>query len=579
VANEDARYQGTFDISQPLTENGSIALRINGLAEDNDSFRRFIDQTTLAIAPSLRIDAGENTSLLLEGEYVSREQPFDRGVPVIDNELAASIDSNFSEPDAGDNDNETVSIQTTLEQYINDDWSVTGRFSFDRQTLEGAALDNRALVPFSFEVGTPLAILGGAPAPFSVIENDTIYRNRTTRDQDRQSYFADLIVNGLLRTGAIEHRLTFGGQYRDQIQENRDFRSFTNLNSPDYYLAPCIISISNPQYGSCQAVADRPSFTDREGEFSSAFVQNQMDISDQWQLLASLSYTEYDVSSENVLTNDKTIFDGDKLSPRFGLVYKPLENLSLYASYGTGFSSESVRIDPVTDEVLPPLEYENLEVGFKTELFAERLGLSLSLFQLEEENERYADPDTVDFADPDALRFRDDGLSRSRGLEVELVGQVTPQWDIRLAYAYIDAEIRRGFETSGVELAETPEHNISLLTQYAFDSGALKDVSLGASWVYESRRRIDNITEPRVIVNPVDLTPVITDDVSDLPSEYLPSYHRVDVFAAYQPTEYMEAFFRIENLFDETYATNQSLIFDAHPGVPRTFLAGVRFTF
>jgi iron complex outermembrane receptor protein len=579
AANEDARYQGTFDISQPLTENGSIALRINGLAEDNDSFRRFIDQTTLAIAPSLRIDAGENTSILLEAEYVSREQPFDRGVPIINNEFAAPIDSNFTEPDAGDNDNQTASIQTTIKQYLSDNWSVSGRLSFDRQTLKGESLDNRALAPFSFDIGTPLAILGGAPAPFSVTANDTIYRNRTIRDQDRQSYFADLTVNGLLLTGTIEHRLTAGAQYRNETQENRDFRSFTSFNSLDYYLAPCNIDISNPQYGNCQAVADRPSFSDREGGFGGVFAQNQIDINDQWQLLAGFSYNQYDVSSENTLTNAETTFDGDKFSPRLGLVYQPLENLSLYASYGTGFSSESVRTNPITDEVLPPLEYENFEVGFKTELLANRLSLSLALFQLEEENEVYADPDSVDFANPDAIQFRDDGLSRSRGLELELVGQVIPQWDVRFSYAYIDAEIRQGFESSGTDLAETPKHNIGLLTQYAFASGTLDGVSLGVSWVYESRRRVDNITEPNFIVNPVDLTPVITDDASDLPSEYLPSYHRFDLFAAYQPTDHMEAFFRIENLLDEEYASNQGFIFDAQPGAPRTFLAGLKVTF
>ena len=580
--SQDGGFRGTVDISQPLTEDGGLAVRLNAAGEYEDTFRDFVTRDFYAVAPSVRWDVTADTSVLLEGEITERNAPFDRGIPIVDNDLAASVNTNFSEPDAGDTENAAQSTQLTLQHFLGDVWSVTGRVGFNRQTLEGEGLDNRALAPFSFAAGTPLPLLGpGAVATDAVVAGDTIFRNRTIRDQERRAYSADAVLDGAVVFADMQHNLTFATDFRRSFQENRDNRSSIDFTDASYYADPCNISISNPVYGRCGADASVRIERDLDAHYLGFSVQNRIEISPEWQFLIGMGYTTFRVESDNLLSDEQTVFDGDSLHPQFGLVYKATPTLSLYGNYREGFGAEpdAIRIDPVTEEVLPPTEFQLFETGVKQEWFDGRLAATLSLFHQKETGLIHLDPSTFDLADPSAARARDNGKHRSRGVELELAGGLTDQWDVLFSYAFTDAEVRQGFEEAGSDLQGVPRHKIGLLTRYRFDQGLFEGLSVGGSWVFEGKRRTRNLRQPDVIVNPANGDVFVIDDADDLPSETVPSYHRFDLFASYEPIENVGLFFRVENVLDEDYATSPDFLIGAQPGAPRTISGGLTLRF
>ena len=82
-----------------------------------------------------------------------------------------------------------------------------------------------------------------------------------------------------------------------------------------------------------------------------------------------------------------------------------------------------------------------------------------------------------------------------------------------------------------------------------------------------------------MIVNPANGDVFVIDDADDLPSETVPSYHRFDLFASYEPIENVGLFFRVEDIFDEDYATSPNFLIEAQPGAPRTISGGLMLRF
>ena len=149
---------------------------------------------------------------------------------------------------------------------------------------------------------------------------------------------------------------------------------------------------------------------------------------------------------------------------RGGLVYKPVENGSLYFGYGTSFnpSAEGLSLSASTVE-LDPEESRTIELGTKWDLFDGRLMLTSALFRTEKTNARVDDP--LDEGRLEVL----EGEQRVDGFEVGFAGRITDAWTLFGGYAHLDSEVLASTEGDvGNELGNTPRDSASLWTTYEF---------------------------------------------------------------------------------------------------------------
>ncbi|MEM1426908.1 MAG: TonB-dependent siderophore receptor, partial [Cyanobacteria bacterium P01_H01_bin.130] len=318
---------------------------------------------------------------------------------------------------------------------------------------------------------------------FQVIDEDAgdLFRVWVQNGQPISSYELQTNVVGEFSTGTLKHTLLAGiDWYR---------RDFTSRGRVDFTpQAP--FNIFNPVYG-----AERPDDFDDplpRGSFSrtrnlGVYVQDQVEIFDNLFLLAGLRYDT--VKQESFDFED---FTGDERddqgwTPRFGLVYQPIENLSLYGSISTSFSPNAGRNRE--GNIIEPERGRQFEVGARAELFDGRLTANLALFHITKTNVATSDPEalpTDNFVIPV-------GEQRSQGIELDIIGEILPGWNIVANYAYTDADITE--DNTGIEgnrLFGVPEHNVNLWTSYEIQEGALEGLSFGIGFNYVGERLGDN---------------------------------------------------------------------------------------
>ncbi|MEM7062503.1 MAG: TonB-dependent siderophore receptor [Cyanobacteria bacterium P01_B01_bin.77] len=397
----------SIDLSGPLTSDSSVRYRLNALYENSEDFRDFdTDIEQFFISPVLAWDIGEQTDLTVQLEYLDQERPSDFGLIAAEGEVVdIPFDRIIGEPDDLYKE-EFLSVGYDVEHRFNENWKVRNAFRYRTQDFSS----NIAFTTF-FEETT-----------------GTAFRSWALQEQELESYSLQSNVLGEFTTGSIEHDLLFGV---DLDWTDSELVTFFDL------FAESEIDIFNPVYGT----VPRPDFssvprlqnfetrTDRLG----VFLQDQISFFDNLILVGGLRYDTVDQE----LINGPTFFDSvgsedsrydDAVTPRIGLVYQPSESISLYGSYSRSFTPNS----GVTSggDFLEPEEGEGFEVGVKAELLRDKMFATLAFFDIIKQNVATADPN-----DPFASVAT--GELRSRGIELDISGEILPGWNVIASYRHL----------------------------------------------------------------------------------------------------------------------------------------------
>jgi len=263
-----------------------------------------------------------------------------------------------------------------------------------------------------------------------------------------------------------------------------------------------------------------------------------------------LRYDQFDVDFDNNRTGVRLESDDDLVSPRAGLIYKPVEPVSLYASYSMTYlprSGAQMTSLTATNEALDPEEYENYEIGAKWDL-RPYLSLSAAVYRLDRTNVAIPDP-----LDP-SLSILVDG-QKTEGVELGISGQVTEAWSMFGGYAYQDGELTATASATAVDgatLAQLPEHKISLWNRYQLTPAW--GVGLGLMYQSDMYTSTDNTVT-------------------------LPSFTRVDAALFYSLNDRIRAQLNVENLLDEEYLANAHNNNNISPGSPLAVRMGVTVAF
>ncbi|MBK1699143.1 TonB-dependent siderophore receptor [Rhodovibrio salinarum] len=505
----------TVDVSTPLNASKSLKFRVNGAYQRSDSFRDyFIDSERVFVAPIGTWDISPDTRLTLSAQYAEQENQFDRGLTAVGDRVADVPHSRYFGERFSKYEADQTRLRYLLEHEFNDSWKVRNSARFVTGNASRFSADNRGLQA----------------------DNRTLDRRTFRQHDDIRELRLQNDVIGAFETGLLEHEVLIG------VEAARAEREVEYAIAS---LAP--IDIFDPVYGAQPGTFGSSTTTDNRINNVGLYLQDQVSIGDHWQVLAGGRFDYADIRSKRngAVTSDQT---EREFSPRLGLVYKPVDRVSLYASYSQSFQPEIG--STYAGSPFEPETGEQYEVGVKTEFFDRRVSTTLAAFQLTRENVLTADPDNPGFS-------VQTGEQRSRGVELDITGEILPGWKVIASGAYIDAEVTEDNTIEvGNRLANVPEISGSLWSTYEFQRGSLKGFGFGGGLFAVGARKGD-------LENTFDVD----------------GYVRTDATVFYNYSENIQTSLNIQNLFDVEYIEASRGRREIHPGAPLTVMGTLSLTF
>jgi catecholate siderophore receptor len=520
--------RGTFDFGDAVTDR--FAARVTGVYEDSESYRDGFTLERKGINPTFAFAIGEATVLRLAYEYYDYDRVADRGIPSLN--AATAVDRPFrSDPSTFFGDPDLSPTHATVNQ---------GSVVIDHDFNDTVHLRNRTLYA-DYDKFYQNVYAGGPVDPGTNLVPLAAYNN----EQLRENFFNQTDLTFSFATGSVSHDFLAGIELGEQVTDN--FRQTGFFNGTDL-LFP--VDAGDPNVSVPVTFAQSATDSDNHGRatIAAVYVQDQIRLSQQWLAVLGLRYDSFDMDFTNNRTGENIQTEDDLLSPRGGLIYKPVEDLSLYASYSMTYvprAGAQLASLLVTTAAFDPEEFENVEVGAKWDVNP-ALALSAAVFQLDRKNVIIPDPSNP--TDPAASLLVDG--QRTEGVELGVSGQLTDSWSIQGGYAWQDGHLTENL--GGTELAQLPEHVVSLWNRY--DLTPAWGVGLGIIHQTEMYASADNLVA-------------------------LPEFTRVDAGVFYAPSERLRMQLNVENLFDEDYYPNAHNNNNITPGSPLAVRVGVTASF
>jgi catecholate siderophore receptor len=506
-AGIDTFGAGSISVDTNKAIDANNAFRFNGVFDSIDNHRDFKDGERYAINPTYTWMANDDTTVVASYEYVNDDRLVDRGIPSLDGApLEGYDDTYFGDPDFNNTTLEAHIARVRVDHALSQNWNLNG-------TVQFADYDKayQNLYPVNFDADAGTVTLDG-------------YRDTTTRE----NALVQLNLIGQFATGDINHTLLTGMEYGSQDTENARRDAFFADSQDDQvsfvFSDPLVI----PSMTLTDPVRDRAS----DVTFTSAFVQDEIKLNENWIVVAGLRYDNFDIDVVDSIEVANGADDGNsgflsssdsQVSPRAGLIYKPAESVSIYASYSKSFlprSGDQFLSLSLTSQALEAEEFENKEIGVKWN-FSDSLSVTAAAFEVERENGTAQDPNN-----PEASILTG---TETKGFEVQVVGKLSERWVINAGYSNLDGE-EMGRIVDGAlanrDLAQLPEHMLTLWNQYEVNDKWR--VALGVIYQSEQYASLNNTVE-------------------------LPDFVRVDAAVYYDYSEDVKIQLNVENVFDEDY--------------------------
>ncbi|QMS86509.1 TonB-dependent siderophore receptor (plasmid) [Nostoc edaphicum CCNP1411] len=508
--------RSTIDLTGPLTEDKSLLYRLNVAYENADSFRDFTRNDSFFIAPALTWKIGPRTNLALEFEYQNYNLNFNYGFLPEPEFLTLPRNRFLGEPNFNASNVNSTAFTYNFEHEFSDNWKFRQGFN-----LVQANLNSKSTFLFALED-----------------DRRTANINPSTSDEVNDNLTLQNEIIGKFKTGFLRHNLLFGIEF-SRYKFDYNFTSGDDIK----------IDIFNPQYGANIVLPSSPTRGRKFGSDNIAlYIQDFIEVLPNLKILAGGRFDSNELFRNDTVTNT-TINEqsNSQFSPRVGIVYQPSQTTSLYFNWSNSFFPNfSARSR--TDEQFKPEIGEQFEVGIKQDLIKDRLSATLAFYQITRQNVLTPDP-----VDPQNFSITT-GEQRSRGVELDITGQILPGWNIIANYAYTDAVVTKDEDIPvGSRLYGVPENSASLWTTYQIQSGNLQGLGfgLGLAFVGEQETRL-----------PSTLT--------------LPSYVRADAAIFYRRDRYKIGL-NFKNISNVRYYTLDGYFI--YPAAPFTVQGTVSFDF
>lgn len=518
--------RGEFDLAHTFNDK-NLAIRVTGAVERADGYRdqQFLERE--ALAPSVAIKLGDDTRLLIQGEYLSDRRVTDFGIPAYRGRpVDVAPGTYFGAANAREVDYSQADVSAfgfTLDHRFNSEWSFRNAFRAYDYSLDR----NNTLVGSVNEAARTASL------------------NRSNVRRQEDGYFNQTELTQKVTLAGMQHQLLYGieigKQNKDQV-----FRTQNNVAT---------VSLFNPVLPVLPLRVTAAPSTDNRGimTVTSGYVQDLATLSEHWKALVGMRYDRFEQETRERRPGQRDVERTDSAwSPRAGLVFQPNLSQSYYVSYSKSFqpSAEGFALAANNAQIAPE-ETTNHEVGAKFDFLDGMASATASLFRVERTNIKTTNPATNTLVPL--------GVQRTQGAELSFTGDLTHGWQIWSGYAWLNAEmvssvaIDAGQPVQGKRPTLTPKQSANLWLTKALGQG----FGAGAGLNYVGER----------FANPGNTV-------------ILPGYTTVDAMGYYR-TKGFDVQLNVMNLFDRQYivsghgsSPNLNL-----PGAPRSVQLTLRYAF
>jgi catecholate siderophore receptor len=504
-----------IDLGQGVTSG--LALRLNAMYENSDLYRDEVSLERYGINPTATLRLSPRTQLLTSYEHFKDDRTADRGVPSFAGApLAVGAPRTFFGDPSQSRADARVDIATA---------------TLEHTTASGLTLRNRSVFADYgkfYQNVFPGAAVSAAGTTVAL----SAYNNAT----DRRNLLNESEITYPLTLGGITQTLLGGVAVGRQITDNfRNTGFFTDTATT------FTVPVSDPTVA--VPVRFHQSPTDADNHIAatslSLYGQTQLVLTPQWQAILGARYERFDVRLDNARTGQRLTRADDLISPRAGLLFKPVEAVTFYTSYSVSAlpsSGDQFASLSASNETLEPEQFRNYEVGAKWDVLA---GLSLAgaAYRLDRTNTSAPDPS-------DPSRLVQTGSQRTEGIELSVTGAVTPEWQVLGGYTNQRARVTSATTNAplGARVPLVPRNSVALWNRYQLTPS----LGLGLGVIYQD-----------------EMFAAIDDAVT------LPSYTRFDAAAYYTVSPHLRLQANLENLFDRTYFATANGNNNITPGSPR----------
>jgi iron complex outermembrane receptor protein len=508
------QYRGEFDLTGPLDENGRVRYRVVGALEDRGSHIDLVSSERQYLQGTLDFDVGQDSMFRLRASVQSDEGRGDTGLPLVysadgsealvpdvPESKAFSFGNGLFSVDAWD-----ASVLFTTE--FDNGWRMNARAErreYTRLIIDGYIFAPSAITPQATDsvvltdnIGDPLATLDGLPiARFlfpnagSVVGLAQAYVSRD--DLENVVTNAELNFSGGFGLFGRQHDAAFGVTYTDLVLNSGGVFPSFNVNSDPRlgFDAAVAVDIFSTDIGALQIPADAFQGIERTpiiaGEYLTIFGQVAWRPTDRLTVVTSLAQN----MAQGQGFSPENTSDYEFTSPQIGVLYEVAPDVNVYASFSRG----ALNNDAYDQDGRPlgPSIGEQYEIGAKGTFYDGRLYAAVALFDLTRTNIAQADPACFSFPSPcvfpGASLLR--GEQRHRGIEVDIVGNPTPNLSLIVSGTYLDPETTEDSDPAlvGTRPPGLSEFTGSIFANYEFEEGPLAGFSIGGGPVHIGDRQ------------------------------------------------------------------------------------------
>ena len=506
------RVQGS--VSAPVAGVEGLAGRLSFSAQTDPTFRNYGDRENIRqfIAPAFTWNPTPDTRVYFVGEFTKQDSQYDEG-------LIAR--------------NGRVPLDNVARFYGEPYSRYNAAANFGLLRVEHDFNENLMLRQVISAQGGGFDLLATRATGFSN-NNTLVMRRSTTVTSSYASVDSQTELVGKFDLLGLHHTVLVGFEYTNGYR-----RSITNQGSV------ASVSFLNPTFGALPGAQSLQSDLKQKNELNGLYVQDQIDLGLGLQLLVGVRYdtgTQFYFSRTPASRTIPPDQDLSGTSPRVGLVYRPVDPLTLYASYSTSFKPQTANVLNVTNPA--PETGDQYEAGARLDLNP-ALTLSAAAFRITRNNVAVSDPANTGYSIIT-------GQQRSEGVEADIAGQILPGWKIIGGVGYLDASITKDVNTAivGNKLTAVPAFSGSLWTTYEFSEGPLRGLGLGFGATHVGKR------------------------VGDLNNSYtVGAYTRLDAAIYYDIDQNYRFAVNMRNLTNARYIEQPFNQFNNMPGAPFSVLA------